>query len=99
MTNEEAVEWMEEIKEYLTSGNPVWDKDFIRDAVEMAIDALEGQSPGKWATRRKCEYRCSNCGKIIYADDENERRYCPCCGSMNTVNTHLDFDNLEEKDD
>ena len=84
MTNEEAIK---KLKDPPVSG--LYAYPAFRQAVGMAIEALKGQKTGEWATRRKCEYRCSNCGKIIYADDESERRYCPCCGSMNTVNGRL----------
>lgn len=47
---------------------------------------------GEWARRNKCEFRCSVCGKIIYADCENERNYCPNCGSKNRVNIFLKWD-------
>ena len=43
MNKQDAINIMYEVKHYLTSGNPIWDKDFIREAVEMAIDALEEQ--------------------------------------------------------
>ena len=37
---------------------------------------------GKWIKRkRKCEYKCSECGKIVFADDENELNFCCSCGA------------------
>ena len=44
MTNEEAIKKIEEIKEYLIAGNPIWDIEVISEACEMAVDALEAQS-------------------------------------------------------
>lgn len=37
---------------------------------------------GKWLPQEQmCEYRCDQCGKIVFADDENELNFCPNCGS------------------
>ena len=36
---------------------------------------------GRWTERGSSEYECPFCGKIIFADDERERNYCPCCGA------------------
>lgn len=36
---------------------------------------------GYWIELAKCEYRCSICGKTIFADDINERNFCCCCGA------------------
>ena len=59
---------------------------------------MEADRPqGYWATRGKCEFRCSKCGKIIYADCENERNYCPNCGSKNRINLLLKWDDMPLK--
>ena len=51
-------------------------------AMMMAIEALKAESKhGHWIERAKCEYRCDQCGKIVFADDENELNYCCCCGA------------------
>ena len=44
MTIEEAQEILQEIKHYLTAGNPVWDVDEIAEAMNMAIEALMQES-------------------------------------------------------
>lgn len=37
---------------------------------------------GHWIPQdAECEYRCSLCGKIIFADDSNEMNYCCSCGA------------------
>ncbi len=37
---------------------------------------------GKWIKRNtKCEYKCSECGKIVFADDQNELNFCCSCGA------------------
>lgn len=75
MTREEAIKELELIA-HLT----VW-KD-RREAVEMAIEALQAEPKhGHWIERAKCEYRCDQCGKIVFADDENELNYCCSCGA------------------
>ena len=41
MTTEEAIKILTNIEAYLIAGNPIWDTDTIREAFDMAIDALE----------------------------------------------------------
>ena len=37
---------------------------------------------GHWIPQdAECEYRCSLCGKIVFADDSNELNYCCNCGA------------------
>jgi hypothetical protein len=38
---------------------------------------------GHWNNVSICGYRCSECGKIQYADDVNELNYCCTCGAKN----------------
>ena len=40
MTKAEAQEMLQEIKHYLTAGNPVWDVEVVAEALDMAIEAL-----------------------------------------------------------
>ena len=40
MTKGEAKEVLQEVKHYLTAGNPVWDVNEIAEACDMAIEAL-----------------------------------------------------------
>ena len=53
----------------------------IAHQVDAARRTMLRKQEGKWEKMGECEYRCLNCGKIIFADDENERNYCPCCGA------------------
>lgn len=39
----EAMKLLQEIKHYLTEGNPVWDVDEIAEALDMAIEALRNE--------------------------------------------------------
>ena len=43
MTREETIDMCMEIRDYLTSGNPIWDKDKVGEALDMAIEALKAQ--------------------------------------------------------
>ena len=40
MTKGEAIELCMEVRDYLTSGNPMWDKEEVGEALDMAITAL-----------------------------------------------------------
>lgn len=40
MTREEAIAMCKSIKKYLTGGNPVWSKEEVAEAMNMAIEAL-----------------------------------------------------------
>ena len=40
---------------------------------------------GYWTKTDVATYRCSECGKIQIADDDNELNFCCCCGSRNKV--------------
>lgn len=44
MKREDAQKMCQEIRHYLTSGNPVWNKNDVEEALNMAIDALSEQS-------------------------------------------------------
>ena len=75
---DEAVEvikkWFEKIKL-----NP----DILIDSI-ISIPSAD-RPHGYWIKLGPAEYRCSECGKIQYADDENELNYCCCCGSHNKI--------------
>ena len=38
---------------------------------------------GEFIELAPCKYRCGGCGKIIYADHQSEKNFCPNCGSDN----------------
>ena len=70
MTNEEARKMLKEIKPIPIDGFKI-----IADAYDMAIEALEKQTPKKpyW------EYgvwHCKSCGLDVFRDDF----FCPICG-------------------
>lgn len=73
------------------------DRD-LREMLNDMEDIPSADRPqGYWAMRDKCEFRCSNCGKIIFADCEKERNYCPNCGSKNRINWLLKWDDMPLK--
>lgn len=41
MTKAEAINMCMEVRDYLTSGNPIWNKDKVGEALDMAIEALK----------------------------------------------------------
>ena len=61
-----------------------------KEALEMAIEALENQKIGHWIRQKgvygladTCE--CSVCGRTIYAGNENDLKdypYCHCGAKM-----------------
>ena len=55
--------------------------------IRRALKALPSadRPQGYWIKTDVATYRCSECGKIQYADDENELNYCCCCGSHNKI--------------
>ena len=63
--------------------------DFIKGfkcGAQRQLEADKADRPqGYWIKLGPAEYRCSECGKIQYADDENELNYCCCCGSHNKI--------------
>lgn len=58
-----------EIKGYLTAGNPVWHKEVVAEALDIAIEALQEQS-------RDCMWVCPNCGLDVHVDYNR----CVRCG-------------------
>ncbi len=41
MTKGEAIDICMEVRDYLTSGNPIWNKDKVGEALDMAIEAMK----------------------------------------------------------
>lgn len=54
---------------------------FMRGYVKGKADRPQGE----WTKTDVATYRCSECGKIQIADDDNELNFCCCCGSRNKV--------------
>ena len=52
------------------------------EVIERIKEEHEIRPKGHWIKKRQeCEYRCDQCGKIVFADDENELKFCCCCGA------------------
>ena len=56
---------------------------YVLDRIRAVPSADSSQ--GYWTKTDVATYRCSKCGKIQIADDDNELNYCCCCGSRNKV--------------
>ena len=65
----EAMKLLSEIKHYLTAGNPVWHKEVVAEALDIAIEALQEQI-------RDCMWVCPNCGLDVHVDYDR----CVRCG-------------------
>ena len=59
MTREKAIQMCMEIKDYLTQGNPIWDKGKVGEALTMAIEAL-----------KEAEINCVHCPRYFETEDE-----------------------------
>ena len=91
MTKDEAIELMGQIRDYLTSGSPIWRTSLIDEACSMAIEALEEHRIGKWIdmTNNGAAIRtpwwesgkCDKCGKY----GSKAWDYCPHCGTKMEV--------------
>ena len=44
MTKKEAINMCMEVRHYLTQGNPIWDKNKVSEALDMAIEALSEET-------------------------------------------------------
>ncbi len=54
-------------------------------AIGFSFGLNADRPQGYWTKTDVATYRCSECGKIQIADDDNELNYCCCCGSRNKV--------------
>ena len=80
---------MDEMMENLKHG--IVSEAIDADALEQFADEQQTVTVkrGRWIERGQSEYQCPFCRKIIFADDQRERNYCPCCGAK------MDMDLLE----
>lgn len=65
MTNKEAIEMIASIGKYLLSGNPIWKTEPVKEATDMAIEALSaevaiGDYPNDLISRSALMEYCSN---------------------------------------
>ena len=91
MTREEAIGVLEDVRDAICENIPGShpELDELKEAVQMAVNALEERKKGKWINEgiygeghSQCSIRCSNCDwhYIGYLDDY---KFCPNCGSYN----------------
>ena len=97
MTKEEALQKLQAVKSYMTSGNPIWNVAEMTEAFDMAIEALSASETemktGKWEQEsdslwkdRWSRWKCSACNKhvrISLYDDPIKAglMFCPSCGA------------------
>ena len=76
ISREEA---LKQIEEAFDMGDCNCDRFALRGILKN-LPTIEERKEGHWIKLGKCEYKCPICGKKIFADDVNERNYCPSCG-------------------
>lgn len=83
MKREEAIEWLDDIKNITEN----WSQEV---AIDMAIEALSEPKTGKWLAEIGYDgeviyYECQHCGGAFTLIDgtpeENNYNYCPNCGA------------------
>lgn len=86
MTNKEAIEELKARKEHYEMGDGC---EFLVEALEKGIEALENQKTGHWIDYgMKYDVRCSICNTQYPLKPISSSRllgcksnYCPCCGA------------------
>lgn len=85
MTKEKAIEVLKDLWRYEKSN---YSEEWVRKALDMAIESLESQKTGHWIggdvdARGYCScFECSNCGIFIYPKillKNLEYPNCPYC--------------------
>ena len=81
MINDDTKKALNEIKNYLMSGNPIWDTDKIKEVFDLAISAVDKQIP-KPAKITISTKRCATCGRQLSGrgNIHPKRNYCTGCG-------------------
>ena len=81
MTNEEAIKHIQDIICESNSTKPNMTVfELEKEALYMAIEALQEHKMGKWKSDGFGRLICSECG---YKMGAGVRNYCPHCGSKN----------------
>lgn len=84
MTREEAIKWLEGIKEkYIHGGDEAFD-DARRKAIDIAVEALQAEpvKRGRWEDTKYVNVRKCSCCQAewgIYSIEDFD--YCPTCGA------------------
>lgn len=81
MTYEEAIEILQEERDYAQFSK------YVKDAIKIAISALEKQIPKRVIRPYKGNYKCPTCENYIYITDDDlyvygiePPKYCDECG-------------------
>lgn len=86
MTNDEAIGVLEDMRDAICENIPGnhSELDELREAVQMAVNALVERKTGKWirgdAEKLTGSQRCSICHKACYKGKDSFN-YCPNCGA------------------
>lgn len=83
MTREEAIE---QIKWYFEEDGGISAEDITKDAIDMAIEALNDRPHGEWIYDAEAyplgnpygHYDCDQCGESV----PNRTNFCPNCGAL-----------------
>lgn len=95
MTREKALQKLQAVKAYMTSGNPIWDVKEIAEAFDMAIEALSASE-----TERKTMI----CGACSHSDSEvlyvtnPQRIQCMKTGNLHFTTDICDCENMRGQD-
>ena len=87
MTREEAIGVLEDVRDAICENIPGNhpELDELKEAVQMAVNALAERKKGKWLetdSHEPCWYKCDQCGRL----SDIKEIYCPTCGAS-MVNT------------
>lgn len=82
MTREEAIGVLEDVRDAICENIPGShpELDELKEAVQMAVNALEERKTGKWI-RGKCDQCGAHAPFWPMASTYYESDYCPNCGS------------------
>ncbi len=61
MNRQDALSRCKAIRDYLTNGNPIWDKDEVYEAMTMAIEALKKETGCDGC--RQLQIHCFECAR------------------------------------
>ena len=77
MITNEAIKILTNIEAYLIAGNPIWDTDTIRDAMDMAIESLKQQDYTE-QIRWERDIALEQLKELGYSLGEKPKQWIPC---------------------
>ena len=84
ISRQSVLEWIQQSlskygSTYTTDMLNMW--GLFEEQIKTFPSVKQEPKTGHWNNVSICGYRCSECGKIQYADDVNELNYCCTCGA------------------